>query len=90
MISATKPVLSVCAVRTGCGKSQAVRYLLGLLEERSVKAVGIRHPMPYGNLLAQAVHGAIDGECGDSARTKASRQMRDRRLIAVAGSTMAA
>lgn len=55
MISATKPVLSVCAVRTGCGKSQAVRYLLGLLEERSIKAVGIRHPMPYGNLLAQAV-----------------------------------
>ena len=46
MISATKPVLSVCAVRTGCGKSQATRYLIGLLEERSVKAVGIRHPMP--------------------------------------------
>lgn len=55
MISADKPVLSVCAVRTGCGKSQAVRYLLGLLEKRGVKAVGIRHPMPYGKLGAQAV-----------------------------------
>ncbi|MHC4079383.1 MAG: GTPase [Planctomycetota bacterium] len=55
MIPATKPVLSVCAVRTGCGKSQATRYLLGLLEERGVRAVGIRHPMPYGNLRHQAV-----------------------------------
>jgi len=55
MIRASKPVLSVCAVRTGCGKSQAVRYLLGLLEARDVRAVGIRHPMPYGKLASQAV-----------------------------------
>lgn len=55
MIPAQKPVMSVCAVRTGCGKSQATRYLLGLLEQRGVKAVGIRHPMPYGNLGEQAV-----------------------------------
>ncbi|MHC4512375.1 MAG: GTPase [Planctomycetota bacterium] len=55
MLPSNKPVLSVCAVRTGCGKSQATRYLLGLLEERGVRAVGIRHPMPYGNLRHQAV-----------------------------------
>jgi len=55
MLPSEKPVLSVCAVRTGCGKSQATRYLLGLLEERGLSAVGIRHPMPYGNLRLQAV-----------------------------------
>lgn len=55
MIPSAKPVISVCAVRTGCGKSQVSRYLLGLLEERGVRAAGIRHPMPYGDLVAQAV-----------------------------------
>lgn len=55
MLRSAKPVISVCAVRTGCGKSQATRHLLGLLEERGVKAVGIRHPMPYGDLARQAV-----------------------------------
>ncbi|MCB9831106.1 MAG: GTPase [Planctomycetes bacterium] len=55
MIRSKKPVLGVCAVRTGCGKSQASRYLLGMLGERGLKAVGIRHPMPYGDLARQAV-----------------------------------
>lgn len=55
MLRCNKPVLSVCAVRTGCGKSQTVRYLLDLLEPRAVRAVGVRHPMPYGDLVAQAV-----------------------------------
>ncbi len=55
MLRCSKPVLSVCAVRTGCGKSQTVRYLLDLLEPRGVRAVGVRHPMPYGDLVAQAV-----------------------------------
>jgi predicted GTPase len=55
MIPSTRPVLSVCAVRTGCGKSQTVRYVLDLLEQRGVRAVGVRHPMPYGDLAAQAV-----------------------------------
>jgi len=55
MIQCSRPVLSVTAVRTGCGKSQTVRYLLDLLEPRGVRAVGVRHPMPYGDLVASAV-----------------------------------
>jgi len=55
MLPSSKTVIGVGAVRTGCGKSQTVRYLLELLDARGVKAVGIRHPMPYGDLAAQAV-----------------------------------
>ena len=69
MLPSSKPVLSVCAVRTGCGKSQASRYLLGLMEQRGVRSVGIRHPMPYGDLVKQAVQrfatvqDLVDHEC---------------------------
>lgn len=55
MLPAKRPVLGVGAVRTGCGKSQVVRFLLEHLATREVRAVGIRHPMPYGDLVAQAV-----------------------------------
>lgn len=55
MVRSSKPVISVCAVRTGCGKSQVARYIHGLLLERGVRCVGIRHPMPYGDLAAQRV-----------------------------------
>ena len=55
MLRSRLPVISVCAVRTGCGKSQLVRYLCGILKERSVQPVVVRHPMPYGDLAAQAV-----------------------------------
>ncbi len=55
MIPSTKPVLGIGAVRTGCGKSQTTRYFIDLLNKRGLKAVGIRHPMPYGDLAAQAV-----------------------------------
>lgn len=54
-IKATVPVVSVCAVRTGSGKSQTSRKVVGLLRERGKRVVAIRHPMPYGNLVAQAV-----------------------------------
>lgn len=50
-----KPVISVCAVRTGCGKSGISRYLGRLLREAGRKPVVIRHPMPYGELAAQRV-----------------------------------
>jgi len=53
MIKSTKPVISVCAVRTGCGKSQTSRRVIELLMEKGLKVIAIRHPMPYGNLLAQ-------------------------------------
>jgi predicted GTPase len=55
MLKSTKPVVAVCAVRTGCGKSQTSRRIIELLMKRGVKVVAIRHPMPYGNLLAQKV-----------------------------------
>ena len=54
-IRATKPVVSVCAVRTGVGKSQTSRYVLTLLRERGHSVAVIRHPMPYGDLSAQAL-----------------------------------
>lgn len=53
MLRSRKPVISVCAVRTGCGKSQTARALADLIAERGLKAAVIRHPMPYGDLLAQ-------------------------------------
>lgn len=49
------PVISVCAVRTGVGKSQTTRWLSQLLQANGVKAAAIRHPMPYGDLEKQAV-----------------------------------
>ncbi len=55
MIKSTKPVISVCAVRTGCGKSQTSRRVIEILMEKGLKVVAIRHPMPYGNLVAQKV-----------------------------------
>lgn len=54
-IKAKVPVIAVCAIRTGCGKSQTSRKLVTLLKERGKKVVAIRHPMPYGDLAEQAV-----------------------------------
>lgn len=54
-IKSKVPVISVCAIRTGCGKSQTSRKIVGILTEHGKKVVAIRHPMPYGNLVEQAV-----------------------------------
>lgn len=54
-VASTKPVVSVCAVRTGCGKSQTSRYICDLFKKHGKKVVAIRHPMPYGDLVAQRV-----------------------------------
>jgi predicted GTPase len=54
-IKSTKPVISVCAVRTGCGKSQTSRRVIEILMAKGLKVVAIRHPMPYGDLVAQRV-----------------------------------
>lgn len=51
----TKPVIAICAVRTGCGKSQTTRRVAKILQEAGKKVVAIRHPMPYGNLVEQKV-----------------------------------
>jgi len=55
MIKSQLPVISVCAVRTGCGKSQTTRKIALLLKEKGRRVVVIRHPMPYGNLIKQKV-----------------------------------
>ncbi len=55
MLPATKPVVSVCAVRTGCGKSQTTRKVCDILMKRGVMPAVIRHPMPYGDLERQTV-----------------------------------
>ena len=55
LIKSTKPVISVCAVRTGCGKSQTTRRVTDILHKYGLKYVVIRHPMPYGDLKKQAV-----------------------------------
>lgn len=54
-IESSKPIVSVCAVRTGSGKSQTSRRVVDVLQSLGKKVVAIRHPMPYGNLVAQSV-----------------------------------
>ncbi|MDE1869745.1 MAG: GTPase [Candidatus Micrarchaeota archaeon] len=55
MIKSTKPVIAVCAVRTGCGKSQVSRYIANLVRKHGKVPVVLRHPMPYGDLKSQIV-----------------------------------
>jgi predicted GTPase len=54
-VKSTKPVIAVCAVRTGSGKSQTSRAIVQMLMKRGLKVVAIRHPMPYGDLVKQKV-----------------------------------
>lgn len=55
MLKSKKPVVAVCAVRTGAGKSQTTRKVSRLLLDRGKRVVVVRHPMPYGDLERQAV-----------------------------------
>ncbi|HHT72986.1 MAG TPA: GTPase [Firmicutes bacterium] len=55
MLKSKKPVIAVCATRTGCGKSQTSRRIVELLMAQGLKVVVVRHPMPYGDLAAQKV-----------------------------------
>ena len=55
MLDSSKPVVAVCAVRTGSGKSQTTRHVCDVLQEMGKSVVVVRHPMPYGDLAAQAV-----------------------------------
>ena len=55
MVKSTRPVVSVCAVRTGCGKSATSRAVARVLRAAGLRVVAIRHPMPYGNLVRQKV-----------------------------------
>ena len=55
MIPSSKPVISICAVRTGCGKSQTTRRVCDILRAAGKRVVAVRHPMPYGDLVQQKV-----------------------------------
>ena len=54
-LKSSAPVISICAVRTGCGKSPIGRFVAAELRREGLKVVVVRHPMPYGDLAAQAV-----------------------------------
>ena len=55
MLSSSVPIVAICAVRTGSGKSQTTRRVAGILRAHGKKVVVVRHPMPYGDLASQAV-----------------------------------
>ncbi len=55
MIKSEKPVISICAIRTGCGKSQTTRKVTEELIAKGKKVAAVRHPMPYGDLVKQKV-----------------------------------
>ncbi len=74
-IVSSKPVVAICAVRTGCGKSQTTRALAGALKKRGLKVAIIRHPMPYGDLAVQAVQRF--GELADMDKHKCTIEERE-------------
>ena len=55
MLKSSKPIVAICAVRTGAGKSQTTRRVVEILREMGHTVVSVRHPMPYGDLVKQAV-----------------------------------
>jgi predicted GTPase len=59
-IKSTKPVISVCAIRTGAGKSQTTRRVARVLRDLGYQVAAIRHPMPYGDLVKQTVQRFAD------------------------------
>lgn len=54
-LKSTKPVIAVCAVRTGCGKSPTSRYVVDYLMKKGLRVAVVRHPMPYGDLVEEEV-----------------------------------
>jgi predicted GTPase len=74
-IQSSKPVVAICAVRTGSGKSQTTRHVSDVLLGMGHKVVAVRHPMPYGDLVAQAVQRFAD--YGDLVRNKCTIEERE-------------
>ena len=80
-LEARRPVISICAVRTGCGKSQVAERLVVHLRGRNLHAVVIRHPMPYGDLEQQTVQRfASTADCDRYACTIEEREEYERHL----------
>jgi predicted GTPase len=69
MLKAEVPVVAICAVRTGSGKSQTTRAIAGTLKDLGKKVVAVRHPMPYGDLVSQRVQRYAEIEDLDRYRT---------------------
>jgi predicted GTPase len=69
MLTSSKPVVAVCAVRTGSGKSQTTRHIAKLLQDDGKRVAVLRHPMPYGDLTKQAVQRFADYADLDAAET---------------------
>ena len=69
MLEAAVPVISVCAVRTGVGKSALSRFIVRWLLDRGLRVAAVRHPMPYGDLERQAVQRFACDEDLDAAQT---------------------
>lgn len=70
MLRSRRPVIAVCAVRTGCGKSPACRYVARVLREEGLRVAVVRHPMPYGDLVRMRVQrfasaADLDAEAGN-------------------------
>jgi predicted GTPase len=89
-LKSTKPVVSICASRTGSGKSQTSRRVVDILQEMGYSVAAIRHPMPYGDLAKQAVqrfakHADLDQqECTIEEREEYEPHL-DRGVIVFAG-----
>lgn len=75
MLESSKPVVAICAVRTGAGKSQTTRHVCDVLQHKGKQVVVVRHPMPYGDLVAQAVQRFATYE--DLARHKCTIEERE-------------
>jgi predicted GTPase len=69
MLTSSRPVVAVCAVRTGSGKSQTTRHIAKLLRDDGKRVAVLRHPMPYGDLTKQAVQRFADYADLDAAET---------------------
>lgn len=86
MLNAKVPVVSICAVRTGSGKSQTTRRVAGILEAAGSRIVIVRHPMPYGNLVGRAVQRFASESDLDQTETIEEREeyephLRDGRIV---------
>lgn len=89
LLRATRPVISVTAVRTGCGKSQIARWLTRWLMEQGRHVAVARHPMPYGDLAAQAVQRFASLDDMDTANCTQEEREEYEPYIAMGGSVFA-
>ncbi len=86
MLRSKKPVIAVCAVRTGCGKSQTTRKVASVLKAMGKKVAVVRHPMPYGDLVRQACQRF--GEIADMDRHECTIEEREEYELHIQGGNL--